>query len=208
MKRLLRLAFVIGIPFAFCLAPRFCAGAEAAVPFDLKSSTRTSHNRLVIPKKFLENRSAFALQGNTDNGADLRTVIAGVAISASLIGLVFLIIRKKGRAAQMMLLMMGVLGVGFLWGNHVSADGPPPAQRLSESWERFAGDNGRYVIVEITEEGEAIELILNQRFRSEYYRKLERSKERARMKAQRPEMFEGGPPAAEQKPLETKGDPK
>lgn len=167
------------------LPTRGQASSDQVVPFRLNVSRRVDNNQLVIPKKFLENSTALGSQGAAGDRGNLRTVIAGLAISVSLICLVFLILRKRSRAAQTILLLVSVLGVGYLWGDHASADGPPPAYDVERKWKYFAGEDGQYVEVKITDDGDAIRLLLDRNFESAAYRDLKRSKERARTRAER-----------------------
>lgn len=180
------------------LPTRGQAGSDQVVPFRLNVSRRVDNNQLVIPKKFLENSTALGSQEAAGGRGNLRTVIAGLAISVSLICLAFLILRKRSRAAQTILLVVSVLGVGYLWGDHASADGPPPAYDVERQWKYFAGEDGQYVEVKFTDDGNAIRLLLDRNFKSEAYRDLQRSKERARTRAER-EAFERRKPIEAEK---------
>lgn len=130
------------------------------VPFKITADSRTKQNRLIIPRKFLQNAGAGKvglLEGESGNQA--KTLIAGLAISISLISLVFLVIRRKSRTAQAMALLIAVGSGGLLLGTQATADVAPPISRIPHQW-KMVGKNQHNVKIEITDKGDAVELIL------------------------------------------------
>ncbi len=167
MKRTLLFAGLLG--FAMALVPpvgfsNIGPPPNPQVPLKITADKKTTKNRLIIPRKFLEKSGAVGLRGTADDGANLRTVIAGLAISVSVVCFVFLLIRRKHRAAQAMALLAALGGAGVVWVNRASADLPPSISRIPEQWTRVAkGD--RSVTIEITDKGDAVELILGTKYR-------------------------------------------
>ena len=169
MKRLLVAAGVFGL----ILAPLSAfANIEAPpdpppsgpVPFKITADRSTKENRLVIPRKFLDGAKTVSAKG-AGIGPDLRTVIAGLAISVSLVSLAFLLIRKKSRAAQAIALFVALGGTGVLWINRATADIPPPISEIPDAWRRV-GDGQKKLTIEITDKGDSVELILGTYYRS------------------------------------------
>lgn len=173
MKRLLVAAGVLGLIFGPLSVWAF-ANAEAPpdpppdpsrpVPFKITADRSSKENRLVIPRKFLDHAKTVSAKG-TGIGTDLRTVIAGIAISVSLVSLTFLLIRKKNRAAQAIALFVALGGTGILWINRATADIPPPISEIPEAWRRV-GDGQKKLTIEITDKGDSVELILGTYYRS------------------------------------------
>lgn len=130
-----------------------------AVPFKITADRRSKENRLIIPRKFLEKSGARELRGEGLSGMDFRTVIAGLAMSVSVVCFVFLLIRKKSRAAQAIALLMTIGSVGFLCINEARADLAPPISKVPSAWRRVGKDQ-QNVKIEITDKGDAVELII------------------------------------------------
>lgn len=173
MKRLLSVVLVMGATIALFPklgSPDIPGGRRVEpprpvplkpVPFKITSDRKTKENRLVIPRKYLQDTKvgSAGLFGDGDPGVSLRTIFAGLAISVSVISLVFLIIRKKSRAAQAIALLMTIGSVGFLCINEGRADLAPPISKVPSAWRRVGKDQ-QNVKIEITDKGDAVELII------------------------------------------------
>ncbi len=167
MKRMLLVMGLLGLAVGLIPTLAFSNVAvppDPHVPFKITADKTTRENRLVIPRKFLEKSGSVGLGGAADDGSNLRTVIAGLAISVSVASLVFLLIRRKHRAAQALTLLAALGGAGFVWVNCASADLPPSISRIPQQWTRVAkGDQN--VVIKITDKGDAVELILGTKYR-------------------------------------------
>ncbi|MCA9073147.1 MAG: hypothetical protein KDA84_29695 [Planctomycetaceae bacterium] len=131
-----------------------------SVPFKITADKRTRDNRLIIPRKFLENAGAGkvgALGSESEN--QTATLVAGLAISVSVVSLVFLVIRKKSRAAQALALLAALGAGGFVWMNQATADIAPPISEIPQAW-RHVAKGQQNVKIEITEKGDTVELVL------------------------------------------------
>lgn len=126
--------------------------SDGGVPFKMTIDRSTKEHRLILPRNILRDAEYASL-------INLRTVMAGMAISMSLACLVFLWIRKKSRATQISVCLAILIPGGCVWVEQALADGAPPGAELISSWRRIPKDR-KTVAVEFHSEGDEIELIL------------------------------------------------
>lgn len=139
--------------------PRCEANAEATQSQSVKMSVRGDRgskvNRLIIPKKLLNGATVV----NADDQRDMRTIVAGVALSLAAVSLVFVFLRRKSAAAKAAAGGAAAVATMFLAGELATADIPPPRADVVRNWTGLA-ENEQMVIVEIVDEGDSIELVL------------------------------------------------
>lgn len=134
------------------------------VPLKITADRNAKENRLLIPRKFLRNVGAVSLRDGGGLGAGFRTVIAGLVISVSVVCLVFLLLRKRRKAAQAMAVLFVTGAAGFWCLQQATADIAPPISEIPSVWKRV-GQDQQNVTIEITEKGDAVELVLGTYYR-------------------------------------------
>ena len=172
MKRMLLIA---GILFATaCVFPNQCypdllppgkrnsrLPSASGVPFKVTTNPKTTENRLVIPRKFLNRPVAVdAAQKNSISGAGLRSLVGGLALSLSAVSLTFLLIRRKKAGTRLTAVLL-VTGVGgFFCADYVVANLAPPDFDRPPSVLNQLTRGQQNVTIEITKQGKAVELVL------------------------------------------------
>jgi hypothetical protein len=143
-------------------APAPAAGVPlVALVYSEDATTTTS--RLVIPKQYLQQAGwqktagGPALEGNVaESESPLRTVIAGVLLSAAAVSLLFMRKRRRGVevAAVLLLVALGTFAATWFFGAHPAQAnvGPPPSYP-------HAPPAGNKVVIEVVEQGDAVKFI-------------------------------------------------
>lgn len=135
--------------------------STAEVPFTITADRRAKTNRLVIPKKFLDNTRAVS----SSPFGKIQTVIAGTAIALAVAGGAFLLLRRRQRGTQVAVsgLLIGL--TGLVVSQLATADIAPPISDVPRAWKQVAAGQ-QNVTIEIVEKGDSVQLILGTYYRS------------------------------------------